>query len=290
MKRLPRTASSGERLQKILSHSGISSRRAAEALIRAGRVTVNGRTVTELGTRAHPQRDRIALDGKPLRSAAPPAYILLNKPVGVMTTLADPEGRPTVRDLLAGIRVRVFPVGRLDYRSAGLLLLTNDGELALHLSHPRYGIRKTYHAKVKGRPTAEQLGALSSGVRLPEGVTAPARVRRLTQSEHKAWIEITLAEGKNREVRRMCEVVGLPVEKLVRVALGPLRLGKLPAGAWRHLDAAEVATLHAAVRAAEHGTAAARSAPAVKSPRGARHRQPRRSARPRSRAARSQEP
>ncbi len=204
--------------------------------------------MTELGTRAHPQRDRIALDGKPLRTAAPPTYILLHKPVGVMTTLADPEGRPTVRDLLGSIRVRVFPVGRLDYHSAGLLLLTNDGELALRLTHPRYGIQKTYHAKVKGRPTAAQLAALASGVRLADGVSAPARVRPLTLREHKAWIEISVTEGKNREVRRMCEAVGLPVEKLIRVAFGPLRLGKLLPGAWRALDADEVAALHSTLR------------------------------------------
>jgi 23S rRNA pseudouridine2605 synthase len=233
---------------KILSQAGISSRRAAGALIQAGRVSVNGRTVTELGTRAHPQRDRIALDGRPLRAAAPLAYLLLNKPVGVMTTLSDPDGRPTVRDLLTGLRQRVFPVGRLDYHSAGLLLLTNDGDLALRLSHPRYGIKKTYQVKVKGHPAAAQLTALATGVRMPDGVTAPASVRVLTAREHKAWLEITLAEGKNREVRRMCEAVGLPVEKLVRVALGPLKLGKLSVGAWRYLESDEVAKLRAAVR------------------------------------------
>jgi len=217
-------------------------------MIRQGRVTVNGRTVTELGTRAHPQRDRIAIDGKPLRAAAPPAYIVLNKPVGVMTTLADPQGRPTVRDLLTGVRQRVFPVGRLDYHSAGLLLLTNDGELALRLTHPRYGVRKTYQVKVKGRPEPAQLATLSKGVRLPDGMTAPAHVRVIAARERKAWLEITLAEGKHREVRRMCDAVGLPVEKLVRVALGPLRLGKLPAGAWRYLDPDEIANLRATVR------------------------------------------
>jgi len=206
--------------------------------------------VTTLGTRAHPQRDRIAIDGKPLRAAAPLAYILLNKPVGVMTTLADPEGRPTVRDLLGGVRQRVFPVGRLDYHSAGLLLLTNDGDLALRLTHPRYGVRKTYQVKVKGHPEPTQLAALAQGVRLPDGVTGPAAVRVLSTRERKAWLELTLAEGKNREVRRMCEAVGLPVEKLVRVALGPLKLGKLAVGAWRHLEPAELAKLHAATQTA----------------------------------------
>jgi 23S rRNA pseudouridine2605 synthase len=205
--------------------------------------------VTELGTKANPQRDRIAIDGKPLRAAAPPVYILLNKPVGVMTTLIDPGGRTTVRDLLVGVRQRVFPVGRLDFHSAGLLLLTNDGELALRLTHPRYGVRKTYEVKVKGRPEPAQLTALARGVRLAEGVSGPAVVRVLEASERKTWLAITLAEGKNRQVRRMCEAVGLDVEKLVRVALGPLKLGKLPAGAWRHLEAEELAALRGATRA-----------------------------------------
>jgi 23S rRNA pseudouridine2605 synthase len=249
MKRSATTATSGERLQKILSHAGISSRRAAEILIREGRVAVNGQTVTELGTRANPHRDKITIDGKPLRGSAPPIYILLNKPVGVMTTLVDPGGRPTVRDLLGGVRQRVFPVGRLDFHSAGLLLLTNDGELALRLTHPRYGVRKTYEVKVKGRPEAAQLAALAGGVRLADGVSAPAAVRVLEASERKTWLSITLAEGKNRQVRRMCEAVGLAVEKLVRVALGPLALGKLPPGAWRHLEPEEVARLRAATAA-----------------------------------------
>jgi 23S rRNA pseudouridine2605 synthase len=234
----------GERLQKILSHAGVSSRRTAENMIRAGRVTVNGKTVTELGTRAHPQRDRIAIDGKVLRAAAPLAYIMLHKPVGVMTTLADPEGRPTVRDLLVGVRQRVFPVGRLDYHSSGLLLLTNDGELALRLTHPRYGVKKTYHVKVKGRPEPAQLSTLAQGVRLADGVSAPAEVRTIEARGQKTWLAITLAEGKNRQVRRMCEAVGLSVEKLTRVALGPLKLGKLPAGAWRPLTPEELAVLH----------------------------------------------
>ncbi len=228
--------------------------------------------MTELGTRANPQRDRIAIDGKPLRAAAPPAYILLNKPVGVMTTLDDPRGRPSVRDLLTGVRQRVFPVGRLDYHSAGLLLLTNDGELALRLTHPRYGVRKTYQVKVKGVPEPAQLAALAHGVRLPDGQTAPAYVRVLTARERKAWLEITLAEGRNREVRRMCEAVDLPVEKLVRVALGPLKLGKLPVGAWRHLEPHELAKLRAATtRPTSPSRAIGASTPARRSERGVPH-------------------
>jgi 23S rRNA pseudouridine2605 synthase len=203
--------------------------------------------VTELGTRANPHRDRIVIDGKLLRAAPPPVYLLLNKPVGVMTTLIDPGGRPTVRDLLGGrISQRVFPVGRLDFHSAGLLLLTNDGELALRLTHPRYGVHKTYEVKVKGRPEGTQLAALARGVKLPDGTSAPATVRVLESSERKTWLSITLSEGKNRQVRRMCDAVGLPVEKLIRVALGPLELGKLPPGAWRHLEPQELGALRAA--------------------------------------------
>ncbi len=173
--------------------------------------------------------------------------MLLHKPVGVLTTLADPRGRPTIQDLLSGVRERVFPVGRLDYHSAGLLLLTNDGELALRLTHPRYGIRKTYRVKVKGRPSGDALAQLARGVKLEDGVTAPAEVRVVETRDTKTWLEMTIAEGKRRQVRRMCEAVGLPVEKLVRTRLGPLKLGKLPPGHLRLLTDVELAKLRAAV-------------------------------------------
>jgi 23S rRNA pseudouridine2605 synthase len=208
---------------------------------------VNGRQVTTLGTRADPRRDRITVDGRPLRFDDGPLYILLHKPVNVVTTLSDPEGRATVRDLLPHQTARVFPVGRLDYHSSGLLLLTNDGALALRLAHPRYGIRKTYHVKVKGTPSPETLARLGAGVRLAEGMTAPAQVRVLRSREQKTWLEITLGEGRKREVRRMCEGVGHPVEKLCRVALGPLQLGRLPPGALRPLTAREIDALRRAV-------------------------------------------
>lgn len=244
MRRQTNTTSNQQvRLQKILSQAGISSRRAAETLIREGRISVNGKTVTELGTRADPSRDRIAIDGRLLRPAQAAVYLALNKPTGVVTTLSDPEGRPTVRDLIGRVRERVFPVGRLDFHSAGLLLLTNDGELAQRLTHPRYGVRKTYRVKVKGRPDPEQLARLSQGVALEDGVSAPARVRIVEGGERKSWLEIVLAEGKNRQVRRMCEAVGLPVEKLSRIAFGPLKLGKLQVGAARPLTEREVRKL-----------------------------------------------
>jgi 23S rRNA pseudouridine2605 synthase len=204
--------------------------------------------VTELGTKADPTRDRITVDGRLVRSSARrPLYILLNKPAGVVTTASDPQGRPTVRDLLGGLRERVFPVGRLDYHSAGLLLLTNDGELALRLTHPRYGVRKTYRVKVKGELSELSLRRLREGVSLPEGRTAPAEVRVVETSERKTWLEMTISEGKRRQIRRMCEAVGLLVEKLVRIRLGPLKLGKLPPGHYRQLTDEELNKLRRAV-------------------------------------------
>jgi 23S rRNA pseudouridine2605 synthase len=203
--------------------------------------------VKELGTKASPRTDRITIDGRPLRAPAPFLYILLHKPINVVTTLSDPEGRPTVRQLLPEVRERVFPVGRLDFHSSGLLLFTNDGELALRLTHPRYGIRKTYRVKVKGVPTAEALEQLRAGVRLEEGKTAPAEIHIERSQEGKTWLEITLGEGRKREVRRMCERVGYPVEKLNRVRLGPLTLGKLPPGHHRLLTEREIRELRRAV-------------------------------------------
>ncbi len=203
--------------------------------------------MTELGTKADPRKDRITVDGRPLPVVSSPVYVLLNKPLGVVTTLSDPEGRTTVRDLLPDVRVRVFPVGRLDYLSTGLILLTNDGELALRLTHPRYGVAKTYRVKVKGLPDEQQLGRLRTGVRIESGVTAPAEARVLQARDKKTWLEIIVREGRRREIRQMCERVGLPVEKLSRIELGPLKLGKLPPGAHRMLSEREVATLRAAV-------------------------------------------
>jgi 23S rRNA pseudouridine2605 synthase len=207
---------------------------------------VNGRLVRELGTKALPS-DRITIDGRPLAAPETFLYLLLNKPTGVVSTVSDPQGRPTVLDLLGKIRQRVFPVGRLDYHSGGLLLLTNDGELALRLTHPRYHVAKTYRVKVKGRPTAHALARLGKGIRFTEGRTAPAKVRIVESSERKTWLEITIAEGKRRQVRRMCEAVGLPVEKLVRIALGPLKLGRLAPGQFRPLTDEEIGKLAAAV-------------------------------------------
>lgn len=232
-----------ERLQKVLAHAGIASRRAAERLIVEGRVTVNGSIVSELGTKVDPDRDAIKVDGK--RVGAPPqtrTYLALNKPRGVVTTLSDPEGRPTVKDFLRGIRARVYPVGRLDYDSEGLLLLTDDGGLARDLMHPSHGVEKTYLAKVKGQPETDVLLRLSRGIPLDGKRTGPAKVRIVRRGDN-AWIEITIAEGRNRQVRRMFQAVGHPVQRLRRLAYGGVLLGRLPVGQLRPLSAAELSGL-----------------------------------------------
>jgi len=233
-----------ERLQKVIARAGIASRRDAERLIREGRVTVNRNTVTELGTKVDPASDVIAVDGKKL--AGPPAhlYILLHKPHGYVSTLRDPEKRPIIVDLLRGVRERVFPVGRLDYDAEGLLLLTNDGPLTHRLHHPRYGIKRTYEVKVKGVPSEEALDRLRKGIPLEDGMTHPARVGFLRSSINNSWIRITLGEGRNRQVKRMCAFVGHPAIKIKRVSFGSLRLGTLEPGRHRYLTREEVKELY----------------------------------------------
>jgi 23S rRNA pseudouridine2605 synthase len=247
----------------------VASRRRAEALIAAGRVSVNGAVVRELGARADPRRDTIVVDGEPVRVTRERRWLVLHKPRGVVSTLADPEGRPTVADLLAGVGRRVYPVGRLDVNSTGLLLLTDDGELAARLAHPRHEVARVYHAKVRGGLDPAALSRLRRGVRLEDGRTAPARVRILERLPTKTWLELTVREGRSHLVRRMCDAVGHPVEKLARVRLGPIGLGTLPAGAWRDLSPREAAALAAAVglrRGAGDGRAA-RSARGRRAPR-----------------------
>jgi pseudouridine synthase len=235
-----------ERLQKILSQAGVASRRAAEDLIREGRVRVNGRVVEELGTRADPTRDRITVDG---RAALPRKlhYVAYHKPVGVVSTMSDPEGRPAIGDVVRGLRDHLFPVGRLDYESSGLVLLTNDGELAQRLTHPRFQVPKVYRVKVRGRPDETALERLRRGVRLVDGMTAPADVQVEAVLPSKARLKMVLREGRQRQVRRMCEAVGHPVDRLSRVSIGPLRLGTLAIGATRELTAREVLALRHAV-------------------------------------------
>lgn len=232
-----------ERIQKILSQAGIASRREAERIITEGRVTVNGAVVAELGAKADPARDKITVDGKPVTIEEQRVYLLLNKPVGYMTTLKDPEGRPIVTDLLKGLGVRVFPVGRLDYNTEGLLLLTNDGAWANRLAHPRHEVDKEYLVRVRGTVTREQITRLAGGLDLDDGKTAPARVAQTKQSDNNTWLTITIHEGRYRQVRRMCEAVSLSVVRLRRIRYGSLALGELKPGEYRHLTPAEVREL-----------------------------------------------
>ena len=238
-----------ERLQKILARAGLASRREAERWIIEGRVSVNGTVVRKLGTQAEPSRDSIRVDGKRIKLAAEPVYLALNKPAGVITTLNDPQQRPDITQFLEplGEKQRVFPVGRLDFNSSGLILLTNDGELAQRLMHPRFGVKKLYHVKLSACPTELELGRLRKGIRLEDGMTAPARVRVLEKLKKNAWIEIELHEGRNREVRRMFEALGYFVEKLIRVRIGNVELGRLAPGEIRPLMRTEIIKLKRAV-------------------------------------------
>jgi len=232
-----------ERLQKIISAAGAASRRKAEELIVEGCVTVNGRIVRELGTKADPEKDAIKVSGKLIHLPQSKTYIVLNKPRGFITSMKDPEGRPVVTELLKGVKARVVPVGRLDYDTEGLLIMTNDGDLAHSLMHPSHVISKIYLAKVKGIIEDKAIERLEKGVKLREGVTAPARVKKLKKSVANSWVEITVHEGKYRQVRRMLEEVGYPVIKLIRVTYGSLALGNVPLGKYRHLTSDEVKLL-----------------------------------------------
>jgi 23S rRNA pseudouridine2605 synthase len=228
-----------ERLQKILARMGVASRRKAEDLIKAGRVTVNGRAAV-IGMSADFSRDHIKVDGKLLTRIEPKVHYLFNKPRGVVTTLTDPEGRTTVKDYFQGVRYRVFPVGRLDYDSEGLLVVTNDGDLAQALLHPSARIPKTYLVKIRGALTEREQEKLRRGMRLSDGMTAPARVRVVSESEQNSWVEISITEGRNRQVRRMFEALGHPVARLRRIAVDGLLLGALRPGEYRPIRTDEL--------------------------------------------------
>jgi 23S rRNA pseudouridine2605 synthase len=233
-----------DRLQKILAAAGVASRRHAETLIAEGHVQVNGRIVTEPGSKADQSKDFIKVDGKRIPPLERKVYLLLNKPKGYITSRRDPEGRPTVMDLVGDVKERVSPVGRLDFETEGLLLLSNDGELANGLMHPKNGVEKTYWTKVKGRFKEKDLKRIArGGIPLPSGKTAPCKVRSLRHTESKEWIELILHEGKKREVRLMMLRVGHPVIKLKRVAYAFLKVGDLPLGSYRHLTKNEVKKL-----------------------------------------------
>ncbi len=239
------SAPKAERLQKVLAQAGLGSRRACEALIAEGRVEVNGELAT-LGRRVDPEHDRVTLDGVTIPVRPGLVYYLLNKPPRVVTTAQDPEGRPTVVDLVPA-EPRVYPVGRLDWDTEGILLLTNDGPLAHGLTHPSHGVPKTYLAEVSGVPGRAALRRLREGVDLDDGRTAPAKARLAQTTPTGAALEIVIHEGRNRQVRRMCEAVGHPVRRLVRTRFGPLRDQRLAPGQWRPLTQTEIRALYAAV-------------------------------------------
>jgi pseudouridine synthase len=253
------------RLQKILSTAGVASRRTAETLIQQGRVSVNGRTVTELGTKADPDTDDIRVDGRRVREPQRRRYILLYKPRGYITTRSDPEHRPTVLDLLekGGVRDYVYPVGRLDYESEGLLLLTSDGDLAARLTHPRHGVEREYEVRVRGVPDDRDLDRLSRGISLEGRPTAPARVQLKkvidAESGQQALLSFVLHEGRNRQVRNMCDAIGHPVVRLRRVRIGPVSDDHIRPGEFRDLTPEELSRLRrAAAKGGGDGTNASR--------------------------------
>jgi pseudouridine synthase len=234
-----------QRLQKVLSQAGIASRRAAEKLIANGRVSVNGATVTEMGTKADLGADDIRVDGRRIKAAERSRYVLLNKPAGYVSTRSDPQRRQTVIDLLPGVREYVYPVGRLDYDTEGLLLLTNDGDLAAMLTHPRHGVERTYEAKVAGMPDDVALARLRKGIPLDGRRTLPADVSLINKGrrDRDGILLMTIREGRNRQVRRMCEAVGHPVRELRRTRIGPIQDRRLKPGEWRELRSDEVMAL-----------------------------------------------
>ena len=237
-----------ERLQKIIAHAGFASRREAETMIREGRVTLNGRVITELGTKADAAHDHIKVDGKLITREEPHRYILLYKPKEVMTTVDDPQGRRTVIDLVRGVRERIYPVGRLDYQSEGLLLLTNDGDLAFEVTHPKHGSVKTYHVKVRGVADERLVGKLERGITIDGKRTVPCEIRQMkttgrNDDEGNSWYEVKLREGRNQQIRKMFKAIGHPVMKLRRVAIGPISDPSLQPGEWRELTKREVKML-----------------------------------------------
>ncbi|MCX5887010.1 MAG: pseudouridine synthase [Proteobacteria bacterium] len=231
-----------ERIQKYLSHAGISSRREAEKLIQEGRVAVNGKRVETLGMKIDPEKDKVKVDNK-LVSLTRKIYILLHKPKQYITSLHDPQGRPVIMDLLPELGTKVFPVGRLDYDAEGLILLTNDGDLAQKLQHPKYRIPRTYLVKVKGIPDPKDLTPLTKGIKLEDGFTLPATVKKMKDGKNNSWIEITVREGRNRLIKRMFAKIGFPVLKLIRTEFAGLKVRGLPLGHFCFLNHSEVTRL-----------------------------------------------
>jgi 23S rRNA pseudouridine2605 synthase len=240
----------GVRLQKYLAECGLASRRKAEEIIQSGRVRVNGRVVTELGTRVSPGRDLVVVDGAPIEPNAARRYVLLYKPPGCVTTLSDPQGRPTARGYLSGVKERVFPVGRLDYDAEGALLFTDDGELANRLAHPSFGHKRIYLVKTKGDPDPAALRRLVDGVRLEDGPARALAAEVHEKAEKNTWVKLVVGEGRNHLVKRLCEAVGLPVLRLFRPEFGGVTVQRLRPGHWRDLSAEEVALLRRSAGAA----------------------------------------
>lgn len=278
-----------ERLQKVLSAAGIASRRTAETLIAQGRVSVNGATVTEPGTKADPEADDIRVDGRRVKGAQRRRYLLLYKPRGYITSRSDPQHRPTVLELVTrgGVKEYVYPVGRLDYDSEGLLLMTTDGELAARLTHPRHGVEREYEVRVRGVPDEHDLDRLSKGISLEGRRTAPARVelRKVIEGEHgsQGLLSFVIREGRNRQVRDMCDAIGHPVVRLRRVRIGPIRDEHIRPGEFRDLTEREVGQLKQAASKTAGAPAAAPRRPAS----GAREPRPRNESAARSRGPRA---
>lgn len=230
------------RLQKYLAESGTASRRKAEELIRQGRVKVNGVQVTAMGTKVS-EDDLVEVDGKKIGFEEKKVYIMLNKPVGYVTTAKDQFSRKTVIDLVSDIKERIYPVGRLDYDTSGLLLLTNDGDFTYTLTHPKHEMKKIYIAEIKGIPSSEDIQKFEKGIKIEDYTTSPARLKVIKRNKNTSVVEITIHEGKNRQVRKMCGAIGHPVIKLKRIAIGNLQLGSLREGKWRYLSDEEVMNL-----------------------------------------------
>ncbi len=232
-----------QRLQKIIAEAGITSRRKAEEFIVDGRVKVDGKVVTELGTKADVSKNIITVDGRAIRGGGPKVYILLNKPKGYISAVTDPSDRPVVTDLIKKSKQRIFPVGRLDYDGEGVLILTNDGELSHSLMHPKFSVLKRYLVKVRGVPDAKDFHKLERGVFLEDGRTLPAKARFVRETKENSWIEIIVTEGRNRLIKRMCQAVGHPVSKLKRVEFAGIGLKNLKLGEYRQLTDSEVQKL-----------------------------------------------
>jgi pseudouridine synthase len=234
------------RVQKFLAHQGIASRRAIEKMINDGRIVINGKIVTEQGTKVDPEKDKIAVDGKVIKSKETNVYYWINKPVGIISAASSRAGDTTVVDLVDS-NVRMYPVGRLDKDSEGLLLLTNDGELTHRLTHPKYHIDKTYRVFVVGHISDKKITQLETGILLEEGMTAPATVNVIEETKEGTWLEFIIHEGKHRQIRRMCEKVNLQVVTLIRTAMGPVKLQPLVIGEYRPATKSEISTLKSLV-------------------------------------------